>query len=357
MAERGWAGFSERELRRFQGRLKDSSELLSEQQHQSFVSQKPKHLQCKNPVQQMCEKMELPDEVPLSPLKQKLSGPKVNCSSPHPSQSSSQSLTIREYQDTRNQEMRQSSNGDFLSAPSHKLGEKKLELLEKSRWEILQQEQKLLEEKNKRKKALLAKAIAERSKKTQAETVKLKKIQKQLQALDDMVSADIGILRNRIDQASLDYSCARKRYDKAESEYVSAKLDLQKKSELKEQLTEHLSTIIQQNELCKTQKLEELMQQLEVEADEENLQLEIEVEQMVQQQKVEGRKQLGKSQKFTPVGVENTAFQASIKGHDNKNHMAAETLKEQPTNLHTTDQDQTVISVTKETIAHVVCKH
>lgn len=33
---------------------------------------------------------------------------------------------------------------------------------EKSRWEILQQEQRLIEEKNKRKKALLARAIAER---------------------------------------------------------------------------------------------------------------------------------------------------------------------------------------------------
>lgn len=33
---------------------------------------------------------------------------------------------------------------------------------EKSRWEVLQEEQRLMEEKNKRKKALLAKAIAER---------------------------------------------------------------------------------------------------------------------------------------------------------------------------------------------------
>ncbi|NXO22264.1 GORAB protein, partial [Cisticola juncidis] len=39
---------------------------------------------------------------------------------------------------------------------------KKVELQEKSRWEILQQEQRLIEEKNKRKKALLARAIAER---------------------------------------------------------------------------------------------------------------------------------------------------------------------------------------------------
>ncbi|XP_054979406.1 RAB6-interacting golgin isoform X2 [Sorex araneus] len=93
--------------------------------------------------------------------------------------------------------------------PDGKLETKKVELQEKSRWEVLQQEQRLMEEKNKRKKALLAKAIAERSRRTQAETLKLKRIQKELQALDDMVSADIGILRNRIDQASLEYSAAR----------------------------------------------------------------------------------------------------------------------------------------------------
>ncbi|XP_051854926.1 RAB6-interacting golgin isoform X2 [Antechinus flavipes] len=148
-----------------------------------------------------------------------------------------------------------------------------------------------MEEKNKRKKAFLAKAIAERSKRTQAETIKLQRIQKELQALDDMVSADIGILRNRIDQASLDYSYARKRFDKAEAEYVAAKLDLQRKTEIKEHLTEHLCTIIQQNELRKARKLEALMQQLEVEADEESLELEIEVEKLLQQQEEEGRRQ------------------------------------------------------------------
>lgn len=51
--------------------------------------------------------------------------------------------------------------------------------------------------------------LISRSRRTQAETMKLKRIQKELQALDDMVSADIGILRNRIDQASLEYSYAR----------------------------------------------------------------------------------------------------------------------------------------------------
>lgn len=56
----------------------------------------------------------------------------------------------------------------------------------------------------------------------------------------------------------------RKRYEKAEAEYVTAKLDLHKKTEVKEQLTEHLCAIIQQNELRKAHKLEELMQQLQL---------------------------------------------------------------------------------------------
>lgn len=60
-----------------------------------------------------------------------------------------------------------------------------------------------------------------------------------------------------------------KRYEKAEAEYVTAKLDLHKKTEVKEQLTEHLYAIIQQNELRKAQKLEELMQQLQLQATEE----------------------------------------------------------------------------------------
>lgn len=167
-----------------------------------------------------------------------------------------------------------------------------MELQEKSRWEVLQQEQRVMEEKNKRKKALLAQAIAERSKRTQAETMKLKRIQKELQALDDMVSADIGILRNRIDQASLEYSYARKRFDRAEAEYITAKLDLQRKTETKEQLTEHLCTIIQQNELRKAKKLEELMQQLDVHADEEALELEVEVEQLLREQEAEAGKQV-----------------------------------------------------------------
>lgn len=57
----------------------------------------------------------------------------------------------------------------------------------------------------------------------------------------------------------------RRRYDRAEKEFVESKLDLQKKSELKEHLTEHLYTIIHQNEVRKAAKLSELMKELDME--------------------------------------------------------------------------------------------
>ncbi|KGL78853.1 RAB6-interacting golgin, partial [Tinamus guttatus] len=255
-------------------------------------------LQREKALQEQCEKLGVQDGATSALPEQLLSVPERKSCHPQqpvaPTHASSKGDQRQHDSQEQQKELRlgdpcsSNENAQNLPAkPNLKAEKKKVELQEKSRWEILQQEQRLIEEKNKRKKALLAKAIAERSRRTQAETVKLKRIQKELQALDDLVSADIGILRNRIDQASLDYSYARKRYDKAESEYVAAKLDLQHKTEIKEHLTEHLCTIIQQNELRKARKLEELMQQLEVEADEESLELEIEVERMLQQQEAE----------------------------------------------------------------------
>lgn len=47
---------------------------------------------------------------------------------------------------------------------------------------------------------------------------------------------------------------------------MTSKLDLHRKTEVKEQLTEHLYAIIQQNELRKAEKLQELMLQLQLHA-------------------------------------------------------------------------------------------
>ncbi|XP_060088569.1 RAB6-interacting golgin [Heteronotia binoei] len=349
-----WAGFSEQELRKLQGKRPEPPEPPPEQHRRPpSVNKSRQQQQRKKAVQQLHDRLELQDGALLAPPEQRLSAPKLTSSSPRTSVPSAHCPSIREQHDAKNQEvppglekpghsgLEKSSNGDeeiqnHSAETSRDLARKKMELKEKSRWEVLQQEQKLMEEKNKRKKALLAKAIAERSKRTQAETVKLKRIQKELQALDDLVSADVGILRNRIDQASLEYSCARKRFDKAEAEYVVAKLDLQKKTEVKEQLTEHLCTIIQQNELRKARKLEELMQQLEVVLDEENLELEIEVEQMLLQQEGGALGQAGQSRKPVPVAPEVAAPQGHSQEHESKSHPAggSEQFLEQTADSH-----------------------
>ncbi|NXG69096.1 GORAB protein, partial [Baryphthengus martii] len=320
----------------------------SEQQHRPHtVNKSRKQLQREKAIQQQCQKLGLQGgAAPLCP-EQLLSAPKPKlCHPPQPVPTPpSASAGVQRQSDDRAQQRegtpvdpcKSSDSAQTRPAkPSSKAEKKRVELQEKSRWEILQQEQRLIEEKNKRKKALLAKAIAERSKRTQAETVKLKRIQKELQALDDMVSADIGILRNRIDQASLDYSYARKRYEKAESEYVAAKVDLQHKTEIKEHLTEHLCTIIQQNELRKARKLEELMQQLEVEADEENLELEIEVERMLQQQEAEAGRQASQSHSHSVTAKDNPAPSVTARGSEHADHaVASPATSEQPQNPET----------------------
>ncbi|XP_078543039.1 RAB6-interacting golgin isoform X2 [Lissotriton helveticus] len=226
-----------------------------------------------------------------------------------------------------------------LEQHSKNESKKEVELWDKTRLDHLQLEQRLMEEKNKRKKALLAKAIAERSKKTQAETVKLRRIQNELQALDEMVSTDIGILRNRIDQACVDFSYAKKRFDKAEAEYIASKLDFHRKTEIKEQLAEHLCTIIQQNELRKAKKLEELMLQLEVETDEEKLELEIEVEQMLQQQEIESKR---------PV-LPAIAVSAALAAEENPSLTFTENESEDKPELAHTSQKKTA-HITIETV-------
>ncbi|NXL86421.1 GORAB protein, partial [Alectura lathami] len=293
----------------------DLAEPLEQQHRPHAASKNRKQLQREKALQQQCQKLGLQGGAACAPPEQCLSVPKQKpCHPQQPGDQRQHGSRDRPKEPTPAGPCNGSDNAQNLPAkPSTKVEKKKVELQEKSRWEILQQEQRLIEEKNKRKKALLARAIAERSKRTQAETVKLKRIQKELQALDDMVSADIGILRNRIDQASLDYSYARKRYDKAESEYVAAKLDLQHKTEIKEHLTEHLCTIIQQNELRKARKLEELMQQLEVEADEENLELEIEVERMLQQQEAEAERRASQSHSHAGTTKENSTPSVTAK--------------------------------------------
>ncbi|KPJ02125.1 PREDICTED: RAB6-interacting golgin [Papilio xuthus] len=126
----------------------------------------------------------------------------------------------------------------------------------------LQLKQKLMEEQNKKRKEMLSKALADRTRQTEEEVLRLEKIKKELQVLDGQFSHDVALLRKKIDQACLSYSEAEKQYLKVEKEFLQAKINLQKEKEKKELLTEHLCALITHNETRKAQKLETLMLEL-----------------------------------------------------------------------------------------------
>ncbi|XP_076039798.1 uncharacterized protein LOC143024683 isoform X2 [Oratosquilla oratoria] len=168
-----------------------------------------------------------------------------------------------------------SSNG--LTAEDHKIASsgEMAELLsensinndnfqEKLSLETFQQRQKMMEEQNKKRREMLAKAIADRKKQTQSEAKKLQQIQAELTKLDNLLSSDVSILRDQIEAASVEFNEAQKRYDKAEKEFIEAKLSLFHRLERKELLTEHLCRIIEANEQRKANKLSELMAKLEM---------------------------------------------------------------------------------------------
>ncbi|KOB69061.1 putative RAB6-interacting golgin-like protein, partial [Operophtera brumata] len=108
-----------------------------------------------------------------------------------------------------------------------------------AKMEELQLKQKLMEEQNKKRKEMLAKALDDRTRQTEEEVMKLDKIKKELQVLD-----------------------GQKHYLKVEKEFLQAKIQLQKEKDKKELLTEHLCALITHNETRKAQKLETLMLEL-----------------------------------------------------------------------------------------------
>nr|XP_033815798.1 RAB6-interacting golgin isoform X1 [Geotrypetes seraphini] len=399
----GWAGFSEEELRRLKLQ-KDPLEVSERSRQPPSLKKSRQQLQREKAVQQEVQRRSRQNGAASLPLEQQLSKTrarptpqpalapprdhspggqekKQGLETPKDSQKALEDPWGLSTEQDLSQEKKEvellvtsESQDQEVTSEGGSSGKRKQQVMlftasedlrrkEKSRLDQLQLEQKLMEEKNKRKKALLSKAIAERSKKTQAEAVKLKRVQKELQALDDLVSTDIGILRNRIDQACMDYNYAKKRFDKAEVEYIAAKLDLHRKTEVKEQLTEHLYTIIQQNELRKAKKLEQLMHQLDVDADEETLELEIEVDQMLQQQNAENGRQAGAAEtapeKLPPPVEEEQAQQtAKMKERDPScsvlEHLVDNSVNNCVSPLQTDDKDQEATTALNEVKAESV---
>ncbi|CAH1785539.1 unnamed protein product [Owenia fusiformis] len=140
--------------------------------------------------------------------------------------------------------------------------------------EVFQQQQKAIEELNRKKRQMLTNAIAERQKKAKKEASTLTELTRELGKLDQLLHSDVSVLRDKIEEASREFTEAQKRYERAEQEFVDAKIHLHKTSDLKDDLVEHLYSIIHQNEVRKSKKLAELMDKLHL-ADSEELGLEL----------------------------------------------------------------------------------
>ncbi|NXY25301.1 GORAB protein, partial [Atrichornis clamosus] len=136
------------------------------------VTKTRKQLQRKEALQQQCQKLGLQGGAAPVPPEQLLSAPQHKpCHPQQPTPTPRPPAGDQGQSDSQDQQ-EEMTPGDSCNGrdsaqprpakPNAQVERKKVELQEKSRWEILQQEQRLIEEKNKRKKALLARAIAER---------------------------------------------------------------------------------------------------------------------------------------------------------------------------------------------------
>ncbi|EDQ86442.1 uncharacterized protein MONBRDRAFT_28333 [Monosiga brevicollis MX1] len=131
-----------------------------------------------------------------------------------------------------------------------------------STWEEVERRKREIEAANKRRQQLLKKTLASRQTQVISEAQKLKQLQAELNQLEKDLSFDINLIRGRIETSAREYETAKKRFDHAEQEYVTAKLQLHRTQDMKEQLTEHLMLIIQKLEERKAEKLEAMLQQL-----------------------------------------------------------------------------------------------
>ncbi|XP_019904293.1 RAB6-interacting golgin isoform X2 [Esox lucius] len=204
-----WAGFSEEELRKLQQKEQTVPAALDRGRKPAPTNRSRQQLQRERALQVVTQQKNGPDSHTL-PVEQQLSKPPIQAAVQPVSHFSVTHTTVEE--DSRQKEPLALNDAPApaqdTSQITRELEKQEVELREKTRLEFLQRDQKMIEERNKRKKALLTKTIAEKSKQTHAEAVKLKRIQKELQTLDNMVSSDIGILRGVIEQASMDYNAA-----------------------------------------------------------------------------------------------------------------------------------------------------
>ena len=101
------------------------------------------------------------------------------------------------------------TNPDILIGTLNNVDEDQQVAITMTTAQDIQKRQKELEEENKAKRQLLAKAIADRKLKTTEENKKLTQCQNELQKIDLLVASDIGLLRKTIEEASIEFSEAQ----------------------------------------------------------------------------------------------------------------------------------------------------
>jgi len=156
--------------------------------------------------------------------------------------------------------------GLLSSATGGQADPKKTSEASANKLEMFQEKQKFIEEQNRKRKEMLSKAILDRQKQTDQESRKLQIVQAELAKVDTLLNTDVQFLRESIEQASFEFMKAQKRYEDAEKEFIAAKLHLFGVSERKELLTDHLCSIIEQNEQRKAKRLTELMVELQLDS-------------------------------------------------------------------------------------------
>ncbi|KAK7113667.1 RAB6-interacting golgin-like [Littorina saxatilis] len=273
----GWAGFTDEDLKQIQQTTSpgppSGQSLASRQQAMAKKQKLQQQQQQRELARQRAKDFATGNNNPL-PSSQRLSQPSPEKTMPGPKASpESDSTTATERTVSEGgKAMAGGEAGDEQTKTEAKEDVKELDEqealgVEMSRVDKFRQQQQKIEEENKHRRKMLAAAINQRSKMAKEEAEKLTKVQKELNRLDSLVNADVSIIRDRIEAASIDFLQAQKRYERAEREFVEAKMALAEKSDAKESLTEHLYTVIQQNEARKAKRLAQLMKQLGLEGE------------------------------------------------------------------------------------------
>eukprot|EP01007_Sphenomonas_quadrangularis_P003337 NODE_645_length_1274_cov_365.031837_g510_i0.p1 GENE.NODE_645_length_1274_cov_365.031837_g510_i0~~NODE_645_length_1274_cov_365.031837_g510_i0.p1 ORF type:complete len:299 (+),score=16.98 NODE_645_length_1274_cov_365.031837_g510_i0:70-966(+) len=123
-------------------------------------------------------------------------------------------------------------------------------------------QQKKLEETVRKRTQLVAATVAERAAKAAQEMRVLQMVQGELAKLDRLLQPDVDRLRNLICDAAWSLENAERRLKRAEKEFIAAKMEQHMRQEEKQSLTDRLYALIQENEVRKAQKLDELMAKL-----------------------------------------------------------------------------------------------